>query len=474
MRQVSRLDADARVGDEQRQHVALGPDSDRDAAVARRELERIRQQVDEDLLAGAPVGNKLLQARGIVAHQSDAGLFGLEAENVAAGIDQRAHVEGLGEDVEAAGLDLRHVEDRIDDRQKMLAGRMDDAGIFPALGFVLRHQRVVAEHLGEAEDRVERRAQFVADIGEEAVLPGARAIGIEPRLLARCLGLMLARDVAQNGQHATAAVGGHLDAAGAHFDPGEDGLLVGRAGCFGHAGAQAQDRHGGLRPLGSIGDRLQERGPILHENALEETAAGQFAGRQAEQLFAGAAHLDDRARAVLFDDEIAQRRGERVVARRIGKGSLFALAAVVDRAIAQRRRIEQSRRHEDRRDERRRILRAEAQIGECRATKQGDKGHGDRADEQRHRCCDGSFERRQHEPDDGRCREAAKAARDGGGGEAEAGDADGMRGHQPASARQHRHAGGRQERADEGAHFPEGGHAAQGEVGRDARDRSPR
>ena len=57
-----------------------------------------------------------------VAHQGDAGLVELELHQVAAGLDQGREVEGLRGVVEMAALDPRHVEERVDDFEEVLAG----------------------------------------------------------------------------------------------------------------------------------------------------------------------------------------------------------------------------------------------------------------------------------------------------------------------------------------------------------------
>src|SRR5690242_18196991 len=105
----------------------------------------------------------------------------------------------------------------------MLARRLDDVCIFTNLVRILRRELFVAEHLGEADDRVQGRAQLVTDIGEEAVLPYIGALGLGAGELEFLLVQLGARDVPyQREQHAFALV---RRAARAEFDPREDRLL---------------------------------------------------------------------------------------------------------------------------------------------------------------------------------------------------------------------------------------------------------
>ena len=79
---------------------------------------------------------------------------------------------------EAAGLDARHVEDVVDDREEILAARADVAAILLVLLRAERAEDAALHHLGEADDGVERRAQLVAHVGEELGLGAVGALGL--------------------------------------------------------------------------------------------------------------------------------------------------------------------------------------------------------------------------------------------------------------------------------------------------------
>ena len=64
------------------------------------------------------------------------------------------------------GLDLGQVEDVVDERQQVAAGGQDVVEVLLLLVVELAEQPL-QQHLGEADDRVERRAQLVRHVGQE-------------------------------------------------------------------------------------------------------------------------------------------------------------------------------------------------------------------------------------------------------------------------------------------------------------------
>ena len=96
---------------------------------------------------------------------------------------QSREAERLVDEVDLAGLDLREVEDVVDDRQQRVARRADRVGVVALLGVELR----LGEQAAHADDRVHRRADLVAHRGQE------RALGLvrcrpRPRVASRRLG----------------------------------------------------------------------------------------------------------------------------------------------------------------------------------------------------------------------------------------------------------------------------------------------
>ena len=70
----------------------------------------------------------------------------------------------------ASGLDARQIEDLVDQVQQVNAGVVNVGRIFLVDRHGVRAENFALHHLGEAEDGVERRAQLVAHLREEARL----------------------------------------------------------------------------------------------------------------------------------------------------------------------------------------------------------------------------------------------------------------------------------------------------------------
>ena len=112
----------------------------------------------------------------------------------------------------------------------MLAGIVDQLGIFLAARRI-QHQRLfLNDHLREADDRVQRRAQFVAHGREEARLGGVRLLGGTARQIERLLLDFPVGDVAHHGDDF--GLGRHrglrslLERPATHFDPDEIDLTA--------------------------------------------------------------------------------------------------------------------------------------------------------------------------------------------------------------------------------------------------------
>lgn len=101
------------------------------------------------------------------------------------GGDRLGDTERFEEKLVTARFDLAHIEHRVDDREKMRAGLMDQRHVF-ALAIVFELSEIFAcKHVRKAEDGIERRAQFMADGGKEP------RFGIVGRLGMCCLGRRL-------------------------------------------------------------------------------------------------------------------------------------------------------------------------------------------------------------------------------------------------------------------------------------------
>ena len=79
-------------------------------------------------------------------------------------LDHRREREGFEVKLHAPGLDLRQVENVVDQGEQVPA-RAEHA--VERLGVLLQRLRILPQHLGDADDGVERGAQLVAHIGKE-------------------------------------------------------------------------------------------------------------------------------------------------------------------------------------------------------------------------------------------------------------------------------------------------------------------
>ena len=152
----------------------------RDGA-ARRELAGIGQQIEEDLADPRHVGADHAEVGGkieceripvLVDERSDGGRYGADGE---------CEFEVLEMQFHPPGLDLGEVEHVVDQRQQVPAGVADllqvgDVREVPLVGHLL------LQHLAVADDRVERRTEFMAHARQELALRGIRGLGLAPGL----------------------------------------------------------------------------------------------------------------------------------------------------------------------------------------------------------------------------------------------------------------------------------------------------
>ena len=138
-------------------------------------------------------------------------------------------------------------------------------------------ERLVGQHVGEADDGVERRAQLVAHGRDEAALGGAGALGFRARGIdGQLLRLALAH-IAQHRDHFALGrlifTGGVVERPAAHFRPDEAAGMP-RIGLA----ADAEFERAVFAARGGIGERGEIGRAVGDMDAVEQAMAQQLVG----------------------------------------------------------------------------------------------------------------------------------------------------------------------------------------------------
>src|SRR6266542_819049 len=170
-------DADARVFDRDRRVVALALQAHGHAAVARRELHRVRQQVPEHLLQAIAVPRNGIDIVDLTVNRDVLGFGGWRD-----GVERRVHhvAQAHRREVQPqlAADDPRDVEDVLDQLRLRHGVVADDAQrALRRRGIRLARR----EQVRPAEDRVQRRPQLVRQGREELVLHPVDGLGLRAR-----------------------------------------------------------------------------------------------------------------------------------------------------------------------------------------------------------------------------------------------------------------------------------------------------
>ena len=281
-----------------------------------RELDRIADQVGENLAQARRVDEVRRPQRRIDAPREKQALAaGHVLEGGVHAVHQARHRAGLRVDLELADLDLREVQDIVDQREER-AARFARRGQHVAL---VKAELAVREQLEHADDRVHRRTDLVAHGGDESALrlrPGARGIA---RLAQLLFGALALGDVAQvRGEqpllarlhHGDRQLDRELLAARAHggeLDALADDLVLAGGEIAGKAGLV----------------RLAQR---PRDDEVRERAAERRLADYAESALRRRVPLRDAAALVHRDDAIERGAQDRVLARFLARQRLRALA----------------------------------------------------------------------------------------------------------------------------------------------------
>ncbi len=118
--------------------------------------------------------------------------MGARREQLGDAFQEAMHVERLGLEMDAPGLDLGEVENVVDQRQQRLAGIAHGLRVVALLG----RQIGIEQQSGHAENAVHRRADLMAHGRQKHRLGAARGLGLVARLAQLFLDLLALGDVA--------------------------------------------------------------------------------------------------------------------------------------------------------------------------------------------------------------------------------------------------------------------------------------
>src|ERR1700730_10137352 len=166
---VLRSDAHARIGHRDLGHPIVQRGREGDLTAFRSELDGIREQVQEHLLDFALLPLHLTQPR-VNRHFEPQAVPSRPLPDQGEGIvEGGGEIEGLRLQLHAAGLDLGQVEDVVDEREEVLARRQDVVEVLLLVAMDLA-EHALQQHLGEADDGIERRPELVRHVREEFAL----------------------------------------------------------------------------------------------------------------------------------------------------------------------------------------------------------------------------------------------------------------------------------------------------------------
>src|SRR5581483_312392 len=121
-------------------------------------------------------------------------LAGAHADDIGELREQFVEIEVDARDLDAAGLDAREIEDVFDQLREEAGRRADLAEVFADL----RRWILFVRQRSHAENRIERRADLVAHVGEELALRAVRALRMVLRLPQLFFDELLRRHVARD------------------------------------------------------------------------------------------------------------------------------------------------------------------------------------------------------------------------------------------------------------------------------------
>ena len=152
-----------------------------------RELDGVREEVVEHLREAALVAHERRGHAGAHLHaQLHALLARLHREEACRVAQAGGHVEGARTERHLARLDLREVQDVVQEAHQALAAAPDGAHV----GLLVVVEGRLGEEVGVADDAVHGRADVVAHVGEKGALGTGGVLGLGAGVLGLGAGLL--------------------------------------------------------------------------------------------------------------------------------------------------------------------------------------------------------------------------------------------------------------------------------------------
>ena len=209
-------------------------------------------------------------------------------QTVDASLDQLGQIDRGEVEIELAGIDLGNVEQIVEQAERVEPALMDVLDISLVARIADGAEALLEHELGEAENRIERRAHFVADLGKKIEAPRDRGrIGLLLVLLGLGDGLRLRIGGLRLGvEHRAIDEAKKLKLAGERFHVEADL----------EAPAAAGQRLDGDRPLPSVLRARVEQGHAAGDDGLEASRGGELVkGTVAEGIGEGGIGMNEVA-----------------------------------------------------------------------------------------------------------------------------------------------------------------------------------
>jgi len=264
------------------------------------ELDGVAGEVDEHLTDACFVADEAHRNMRLdLGDDLELLLEGARRQKFADAFERGAEIEGAFLDMDLAGLDLRIVENVVDDGEQSLARALDRLGI----GALRRGELGVEQQVRHAEHAVHGRADLVAHRGEELALRAVRGLRLVERDGKTLFRLLAVGDVAADGLDFPELA---VVVAQREFFPGEPAGPLRRDHALVEADAIGRQRETGE---GAQHARLLALGEFRREGRAEDIGA-----RPPEGLAEDVVHIGETAEEVAAQDDVALRLDEIAIA----------------------------------------------------------------------------------------------------------------------------------------------------------------